>query len=66
MLSVLCVRVLRGESRAKEGDYGVCGGRMGLCRYSRMCREEIGVVKGEPGEFMEGDDRIWRKIHGWV
>lgn len=29
-----------------------------------MCREEIGVVKGEPGEFMEGDDRIWRKIHG--
>lgn len=35
-----------------------------VCRYSRMCREEIGVVKGEPGEFMEGDDRIWRKIHG--
>ena len=34
----------------------MCAGRSGfVCRYSCVCREETGIVKGEPGEFMGGE-----------
>jgi len=46
----------------------VCGGRNGfVCRYSCMCREETGVVKEEPGEFMEGEMiEHGGRFMGWV
>ena len=38
-----------------------------MCRYSCMCREEIEVVKGEPGEFMEGETiEHGGRFMGWI
>jgi len=60
---------VEGEMRV-EGESGVCvcGGRNGfVCRYSCMCREETGVVKEEPGEFMEGEMiEHGGRFMGWV
>ena len=69
MLSVLCVRVLRVSRELRRvSQVCVCGGRNGfVCRYSCMCREEIGVVKGEPGEFMEGEmTEYGGRFMGWA